>query len=397
MTENYDVIIAGAGPAGSTFARIAAAEGFSVLLLEKDRDVGIPVRCGEAVSDRSLESLLPLDPRWIASTIRRFRLVAPDGNAVEPDLGGHGYVLERRIFDYDLARLAVEAGAALRTKAYVQGLLESGGRFTGVRYSLNGEPREARARIIVGADGVESRLGRWAGIDTTTRLNDMECCAQMTLSGVGVEDDACSFHFGSATAPQGYLWIFPKGNRVANVGIGISGMAARRRSPISYLRSFVGRHFPGAGVLTTVAGGVPCAPTLETIVKGNVVLVGDAAHQVNPLSGGGITSGMKGAAMAANAAIEALRRGDLRRLGEYPRAWEKAAGARHRMYHRMKEIVMRFPDETLNEIAAGALELRPDKRTIWGVFRVALIKHPRLLLDMARVFGLPDSWRDERL
>ena len=152
-----------------------------MLVLEKDRDVGMPVRCGEAVSDRSLEKLVPVDPRWIAATIRRFRLIAPDGTAVGPDLGGHGDVLERRIFDYDLARLAVEAGAHVVTKAYVHGLLPGRDGWSGVRYALNGEEREARARIIAGADGVESRVGKWAGIDTTTHIRDMECCAQMTL------------------------------------------------------------------------------------------------------------------------------------------------------------------------------------------------------------------------
>jgi digeranylgeranylglycerophospholipid reductase len=187
---------------------------------------------------------------------------------------------------------------------------------------------------------------------------------------------------------MGYLWMFPKGNRTANVGLGISGMAAKQRSAISLLREFVDRRFPDAGVLTTVAGGVPCAPTLDRMVRGNVVLVGDAAHQVNPMSGGGITSGMRGAVHAAEAIVRALRANDLVLLGEYERAWEKHLGAKHRMYHRMKEAVYRFPDETLDRIARDVLALRPEKRTIWGVFRVALIKHPGLVWDMVKTFGL---------
>ncbi|MBL0175506.1 MAG: geranylgeranyl reductase family protein [Ignavibacteria bacterium] len=387
MKDRYDVLVVGAGPAGSTVARLVAREGFSVLLLEKDRDVGTPVRCGEAVSNRSLESIVDVDPRWIAATIRRFRLVAPDGSCVEPDLGGHGYVLERRLFDYDLARMAVDAGAELRTKAYVDGLLADGGEYRGVTISLNGERRTVGARIIVGADGVESRVGRWAGIDTTTPFRDMECCAQMTLADVDMEEDACEFHFGTAVAPMGYLWIFPKGHRTANIGVGVSGAAAKHKSPIRYLNEFVARRFPRAGILTTVAGGVPCAATLEDIVRGNVVLVGDAAHQVNPMSGGGITSGMHAARMAAEAIAGALRAGDLRLLAAYPKEWQRSHGAKHRTYHRMKEAVYRFPDERLNAIAAGVLALAPEQRTIWGVFRVALMKHPALVWDMAKTFG----------
>lgn len=394
MNEQYDVIVVGAGPAGSTCARYAAMGGASVLLLEKDRDIGMPVRCGEAVSNRSLERIVDIDPRWIAATIQRFRLVSPSGHIVEPDLGGHGYVLERRIFDYDLARLAAEAGAQVRTKSYVDGLLRADGPaipvrdWDGVTMTWKGERRVVRARIIVGADGVESRVGKWAGIDTTTHIRDMETCAQMTLTGVDLADDVCEFYFGNDTAPMGYLWVFPKTNGMANVGVGISGMASKKRAAIRYLQDFIARRFPDAGVLTTVAGGVPCAVTVDTLVKENVVLVGDAAHQVNPMSGGGITSGMIGGKLAGETIARALRADDLSLLQDYPKQWEKEIGAKHRTYHRMKSAVYKFPDATLDDIAVNVLKLKPEKRTIWGVFKTALRHQPALVWEMVKTFGL---------
>lgn len=388
MKERYDVVVVGAGPAGSTCARYLAKAGLSVLMLEKDRDVGMPVRCGEAVSTTSLEQIVDIDPRWIAATIKRFRLVAPDGRMVEPDLGGYGYVLERRIFDYDLARLAGEDGAEILTKAYVKALLPGNGIWPGVSFEWKGEPREVRTRVIVGADGVESRVGKWAGIDTTTHMRDMECCAQMTLSNIDLEDDVCEFYFGEHVAPMGYLWVFPKGNRMANVGLGISGMAAKKRSPISYLKEFVERRYPNAGILTTVAGGVPCAHTLDRLVQGNVVLIGDAAHQVNPMSGGGITSGMIGGKLAAQAIVDAVKKDDLARLDRYEAEWDRARGAKHRTYYKMKSTVYKFSDEMLNSIASHVSALKPEKRTLWGVFKVALMKHPSLVWEMVKTFGL---------
>jgi len=388
MRDLWDVIVVGAGPAGSTVARIAASHGASVLLLEKDRDVGVPVRCGEAVSNRSLERIVEIDERWIAATIRRFRLVSPGGYVVEPDIGGFGYVLERRIFDYDLARLATEAGAHVRTKCYVNALIEGDHGWSGVRYSSNGKQLEARARIIVGADGVESRVGKWAGIDTTTHLRDMETCAQMTLSNVDLEDDVCEFHFGNNVAPMGYLWVFPKGHGVANVGVGISGMASKKKHALRFLEEFVSKRFPQSSALTTIAGGVPCAPTLDTLVRNNVVLVGDAAHQVNPMTGGGITSGMLAAQIAGEVIADSLKRDDLAILNDYPKRWNKDHGAKHRTYHRMKTAVYKFPDETLDEIATNVLALKEDKRTIWGVFKVALRHHPSLVWEMVKTFGL---------
>ncbi|MDH7514782.1 MAG: NAD(P)/FAD-dependent oxidoreductase [Bacteroidota bacterium] len=388
MNDRYDVVVIGAGPAGSVAALGIAREGFSVLLLEKDPQVGIPVRCGEAVSARSLEALTDVDPHWITATIRRFRLVAPSGAMVEPDIGGHGYILDRVRFDGDLARAAVDAGAVLLTDAYAYGLVTGANGFEGVLYEHEGECRRVSARIIIGADGVESRVGRWAGIETAATLRDMECCTQMTLSNIDTARDTCTFYFGSAIAPEGYLWVFPKGDRQANVGIGISGTAAQKRRPISFLREFVSSHFPGAVVSRVVAGGDPCAETLRRITAQNVVLVGDAARQVNPLSGGGITSGMQAAEMAARAVVRALREKRPSRLSEYPREWRRKIGAKHRTYYRMKEVVRRFPDAALDDIAERVLRLPPEKRTLWGVFKTALVHHPSLLWEMVRTFHI---------
>ncbi len=402
MNSRYDVVVVGAGPAGSTVARYAAQARLSVLLLEKDAQVGMPVRCGEAVSDKSLEEVVPIDPRWIASTIKRFRLVSPAGDVVEPDIGSHGYVLNRSVFDSDLAQMAVEAGTQLYTECYVDGLIphDSSPRTDdsstqpddsfprGVHFIHKGIAGEVRANIIVAADGVESRVGRWAGIDTVTHMRDMETCAQMTPSGIDLEDEVCEFYFGSEVAPEGYLWVFPKGSGMANVGVGISGMASKHRSALHYLREIVHRRFPRAVALTTVAGGVPCATTVDRLIAGNVVLVGDAAHQVNPISGGGITSGMKAGKLAAEAIVKAVKNNNLEFLQEYDRSWRKDIGARHETYYKMKAAVHKFPDDVLNGIARDVLALKPEKRTIWGVFRIALRKHPSVVWEMVKTFGL---------
>jgi digeranylgeranylglycerophospholipid reductase len=297
-------------------------------------------------------------------------------------------VLERRLFDYDLARLAGEAGAEIRTKCYVSGLLESDGAWTGVRYEYNGHEHSVQGRIVVGADGVESRVGKWAGIDTTTHMRDMETCAQVTIANADIADDACEFHFGNDVAPTGYLWVFPKGKGKANVGVGISGMASKRKHALRYLEDFLARRYPHASVLSTIAGGVPCAPTLDTIVQRNIVLVGDAAHQVNPMTGGGITSGMVAGKLAGEAIAAAIRADDLTTLRQYEKQWRKHQGNRHRTYHRMKTAVYGFSDEALDDIAARVLQLPPDKRSIWGVFKVALRHQPGLVWEMVRTFGL---------
>ncbi len=387
IKEQYDVIVVGAGPAGTTAARFAAAGGSSVLVLEKDRDVGYPVRCGEAVSHEGVIQFIEPDPKWIASTVTRFRLVAPNGKAVEPKLDGTGYVLERRLFDYALAKKATEEGAQIITKAYVYDLLkDEEQKACGVKVLFKEQPIEIRSRIVIGADGVESRVGRWAGINTTCSIHDMESCAQMTLSGIEVEPDRLDFYFGSQVAPDGYLWVFPKGSTTANVGIGISVEAAKKKPALVYLQEFIDKRFPHATVLTQIAGGVPCAKTNSTLVKNNVMLVGDAGHQVNPTSGGGIISGMIGGMIAGQVASRAIKEKNLSLLKEYEQLWHKRLGWRHEIFYNIKEAISNFSDDTLNGIAESALKLPEEKRTLGGIFRVALWNQPSLLIDLAKIF-----------
>lgn len=386
MKDSYDVIVIGAGPAGSTAARYAAAGGASVLMLEKDRDVGYPVRCGEAVSHEGVVQFIEPDPKWIATTVTRFRIFGPNRNHVIPRLDGIGYVLERRIFDYELAKVAARAGAEVITKAYVYDLIRSNGRVEGVRALIKDEKVEIHGKVVIGADGVESRVGKWAGIDTTCHIRDMESCAQVTLTGVEVEEDILDFYFGENVAPGGYLWVFPKGKDSANVGLGVSVEQAKKKAAIKYLEEFIEQEFPGAAILTRIAGGVPCAKTCDEIVKNNVLLVGDAAHQVNPLTGGGIITGMIGGMIAGQVAAEAIQKNDLRHLVEYERRWHKRLGWRHEVFYNIKEAISQFSDETLNKLCLNGSKLPEEKRTVGGIFRTALWNQPSMLLDVARVF-----------
>jgi digeranylgeranylglycerophospholipid reductase len=386
MKDIYDVIVVGAGPTGSTAARFAAAGGASVLVLEKDRDVGYPVRCGEAVSHEGVVQFIEPDPRWIAATVSKFRIVVPNGNSIVPRLDGIGYVLERRIFDYELAKVAAREGAEVVTKAYAYDLIKSNGEVAGVRALVKDQKVDLHAKIVIGADGVESRVGKWAGIDTTCHIRDMESCAQMTLTGVTVDEGILDFYFGEKIAPGGYLWVFPKGKDSANVGIGISVECAKQKAAIRWLEEFVEKKYPNAAVLTRIAGGVPCAKTCDEIVKGNVMLVGDAAHQVNPVSGGGIISGMIGGMIAGQVAAEALEKDDRSHLKEYEKRWHKRLGWRHEVFYRIKEAIYEFSDETLNKLCENACKLPEEKRTVGGIFRTAVWNQPSLLLEVAKVF-----------
>jgi len=386
VKKEYDVIVVGAGPAGSMAARFAAEQGVSVLMLEKDRDVGYPVRCGEAISKKGVENFIEPDERWITAHITKFSLNAPDGNEALIEFDDSGYVLERRIFDYELAKTAANAGAEILTRAYVNGLIIEEDRVAGVKYEFQGEPKEIKSKIVIGADGVESRVGRWAGIETYVDFRNMECCTQITASNIPLDQNTLYFYFGKDYAPGGYFWIFPKGKNIANIGLGVNGMVGKKRSALSFLNQFMENKYPNAPVLTSIAGGVPSTITLNKISSPGILLAGDAARQVNPLSGGGISSGMIGGSIAGRIAGEAVKLKQLDHIFTYDNEWHNRVGKKHEIYNRLKNGIYNFSDEKFNKIAESFNKVPKNKRTLGRIFVTALINQPSLLADVAKVF-----------
>jgi digeranylgeranylglycerophospholipid reductase len=390
--KEYDVIVVGAGPAGSMAAYTAAKGGASVLVLEKDREIGVPVRCAEAVGKDGLENVLghTINPRWIASEIRRFLFVAPDGSHVYPKVRMTGYVLHRRLFDYDLAVRAVNAGALVITRAYVNGLqFNDETAVSGVSCIIDGHLYHFSAKIVIAADGVETRVGRWAGIESTVPLGDMETCCQMTLANLRIEDDMCIFYFSQEKFPGGYAWLFPKGNGTANVGLGISGINSRSKSASRRLQDFIACNFPNAAIISKSVGGVPCANRLPKICGDGILLAGDAASQSNPLSGGGIISSMIAGEIAGNIAAQALQKGiySEKFLQRYEKEWDRTLGNAHRRYYKLKEAINKFSDDHLNKTAHLMQKIEPQKQTLTRIFQTALRNQPSLLVDIVKILS----------
>jgi digeranylgeranylglycerophospholipid reductase len=386
MNDSYDVIIVGGGPAGTTAARYAAMGGAKVLVLEKDREIGVPVRCGEAVDHEGLAPFIEPDKKFVAAEIRNFKLIAPDGTAVKPNIEGVGYVLDRKVFDYELARIAADEGAEIVTKAYVDGIERNDSSVTGVTAQYHGRQLKLKSKVVIGADGVESRVGRWAGIDTTVSMHDMESAAQVTAANVDVEQDTCYFYFGEKYAPGGYLWVFPKGNKTANIGLAVAADRSKQKHALKFLEEFMDEMFPHASVLTKLAGGVPCAETLDKITMPGLMLIGDAAHQVNPVSGGGIISGMIAGKMAGTVAARIVKENDMGLLGDYEKEWQESLGTRHHRYYKIKKVIYKFRDSELNSIAAEISKLPENEQSLGALFKQAVLKHPTLILDVMKLF-----------
>jgi len=231
LGNRYDLVVVGAGPAGSVAAWAAAQADLSVLLLEKRQEIGSPVRCAEGVPHEGLLEFLEPNLSWISAEVDRAQILAlADGQVVEhwQGTGGQGYVLERRVFDRALAEQAARAGADVRVKTSVVGLLCEYGVVRGVVVEWQGGQTEIRADIVIAADGVESRVGAWAGLETSLALRDTMVCVQYLLAGIEWDPACLGYWIDETIAPGGYAWVFPKGEGRANVGLGVQADLAFR-------------------------------------------------------------------------------------------------------------------------------------------------------------------------
>lgn len=243
-------------------------------------------------------------------------------------------------------------------------------------------------RLIIGADGVESLVGRWAGLDTRVPSRDMESCAQYVVSGIDFDPDAIYLHFGDLVAPGGYAWVFPKAVGTANVGLGVIALKGGGRPARDWLDRYIADYFPTGVKTGYTVGGVIVHTTVKRTVADALIICGDAAHMVNPLSGGGIVNAMKAGRLAAETAVEALGARDTStaRLQRYHERWMTLLGEDHLRFYQIKEALNRFDDGFYNELARTVNRIPIESRSLGRIFASALFRHPSLIPVAARYF-----------
>lgn len=390
-----DVVVVGAGPAGSVAARAAAENGADVVILEEHRDVGQPVHCAEGLSLNGIKDagVEPV-PAIVSQEITRARVYAPNRSFVElTSTDWKGYNLNRDAFDRALAENAVKAGAELLSSTRATSVVKDDDAITGVKASDGAENIRVKSKVVIGADGHVSIVRRTAGLSRW--FPDVVTLAQFRLGGLSLEEpDVNDFLFGRNIAPGGYAWVFPKSQSVANVGLGVRRI--HTAPPIDYLKRFVDSDpmFKGAKVLLVNGGICPVSGTLEKIVNNGLMLVGDAAGQLITMTGAGVHSGVAAGKIAGEVAAEAVKEGDVSstRLSEYVNRFNEYWGKRIRDSRKVVEMLDRFSDDDLNTLATiitndDVLNLANGTavaRTLTKIVARAPLKIIRLISDYIR-------------
>ncbi len=392
MKRDYDVVVVGAGPAGSMTAKWAAKNGAKVLMIEKRQEIGSPVRCGEGISRAWHDSVgLKLDKKSVAWEVKGAKIVSPNGSTffLSEKMAGDevGMVIDRVFFDKLLAHDAVKAGSDLQLKTSATKLLRQGNTVVGVRVRSMEGTRDITCGCVVGADGFESQVGRWAGIDTSLAPRDITTCFQYRLTNIDQDYDYCEFVLGSK-APGGYIWIFPKNKDTANVGMGMQltklhGPADVKRHLDKFIQS--DPRLRKGRPLELVSGAVSiCAPIEKTIGDG-VLLVGDAARQIDPITGGGISNSCKAGKVAGEVLAKATKQNDFseRSLKRYEDGWRNLIEDQLYRNWLAKEKLVTLSDETFDKIIETLNEVGVEKMSTFAILKAIEKKYPELVKEFS--------------
>jgi digeranylgeranylglycerophospholipid reductase len=400
MDAEYDVVVVGAGPAGLASAKSAIDHGVKVLLIEDHAAIGTPVQCGESLALSSILELgLEPDPSFVANDdVRVIRMYSPNREKIElvmPEkVKTPGVILERKMFEKLAAVKIANAGAHVFTKTPCIGVLKENGIIVGIKVKHIDEEMEVRAKVVIAADGPTSNVARWAGMDIYNDAKKFASCAQFQMANVRVDPKISEIYLGKV-APGGGFWVLPKGDGFANVGLGIAGMD--ERTALAYLREFVENddRLRGGSIIEFNVGPVPVGGVVKKMVDNGIMVVGDAARQVNPATGGGMKFGIRAGIIAGEVAAKAVKSGDCsaKFLSTYEKKWKKEFGRRFKAFEIFKELIEEMPDEKLDKLCReiGTREVPGDIDSgtdlgsmglsmIWPVLR----NYPKIVLKLGK-------------
>ena len=352
MPNLVDVAVVGAGPGGLYAAVEALKRGLQVHVFDKKSVVGSPVKCGEYFPVREeMEYLLPsagnymhvfdVPEQAIDNVCKTIRVISPKGSEYEFDF--KSYVLNRTTLEQGLAEQVERLGGTIVLQSPVELFVEDGKLLVGTHRT-----NSIQAKVVVAADGFPSKIAKTSGILTEEYMipNNIAINYEHLMTGLGVDQSVTEMYLGTQFAPGGYGWIIPKGNRSANVGIGIRTTYSKRNDGKGYLEYFLRGcsltkdKLEGGKPGPMIADVLPVDGPVNRTYSEHVMAVGDAAGMVMPTNGGGIATAMITGIIAGQVAADHLHNNVP--LSEYENRWRQAMGAEMIVSRKLRRLADRF-------------------------------------------------------
>jgi geranylgeranyl reductase family protein len=351
-TEETDILVIGAGPAGLIAAREAATRRANVVVLEEHEEIGKPCHCAGLLSLKGLERLgVPADGGYVQNKVRGARFFSPSGLTftVEKD-EPVACVVDRSIFDRFMAQKTAEAGARISLNEQANSI-ERGEKET----VIQSENKKFHAKMVIDSEGASSRIIKDAGLKPINR-DSLVSGIQCDLENVGVDPEYVEVHFGNKTAPKFFAWVIPLSENKARVGLGCKG-----ENPKEHLDEFVRRRFGieknlGRGDIRS--GLIITGGPIDRTFSDRFLVVGDAAGQVKPTTGGGVILGGICASIAGRIAAEAVACGNFSSsfLSQYEDLWKDELGKDFRSMLLARKVVNRLSDKAMDKLFNAVVE-----------------------------------------
>ncbi|HEC95024.1 MAG TPA: NAD(P)/FAD-dependent oxidoreductase [Thermoplasmatales archaeon] len=324
MKTSYDVAVIGGGPIGSNIAASLSQKGYNVVVIEQKKEIGVPLQCAGLVSKRVFNLVdIPLES-VMQNKLYGAYLHSPRDRMVQiGDDKPHAFAIDRVTFDKRLAEQAQERGAEylLNTRAYNIKRKENA---VEIQVKHCNETFAITSKLLIGADGSKSTVRK---IFNFPQPQEMLLGAGAEVEHVDLDPKFVHVFLGREIAPGFFAWIIPINRDGTKARIGLCSTKPLSKTLKSYFTTLFNypstRPFLEQAVVTRFLGGsIPLGVLRETVAD-NVMLVGDAAAQVKPLSGGGIYTGLLSSKHCTSVAEEALEENNLtrKRLREYYDLW----------------------------------------------------------------------------
>ncbi len=336
--EHYDVAVVGAGPVGSTFARYAAEKGLKVAIFEKKKEVGVPLQCAGLLGSKIKEvNILP--DEFIANEIYGASLYSPADTMIsmrkkEP----LAYVLDRVAYDKFLAQLAVDKGAKLFLNHRVNDVdIEKG--------ELYLKDKKISAEVIVGADGYSSIVSKEFNND----FKSVHASQYLIDTGENSFDDDCFQVYVNSEISPGFLWVIPLSKSTARIGL-FANSDYKNLSEI--LNNFLANNenLKDAIILKKYHGIIPVYDPKKDVVKNRAILIGDAASQVKPTTGGGLIIGFVCAKIAAEVVYKSISSKNIDILKTYQKQYRKMYNTELKMQLKVQKTYSSLNDDDLDSV-----------------------------------------------
>jgi len=343
--EETQVLVVGAGPSGLIAAREAAQRGANVLVLEEHAEIGRPCHCAGLLSLDGMRKLdVPVDESFVQNKVRGALFFSPSGLSFTIERRSPvACAVDRILFDEFLARQAVKSGVEIRLGCVVHDVLlkETEVLARSGRHTL-------RADVVIDAEGASSKIVKAAGLEPLNS-NGLLSGLQFDLIGVDVDPDYVEIHVGRKVAPGFFAWVIPLGEGSARVGLGCRGV-----NPKEALNRFVEKRFKDEKYecLATRSGMIVSSGPIKKTFSDRLLVVGDAAGQVKPTTGGGVILGGICAAIAGGVAAEAVECSRFKEdfLSLYEELWRKKLGKEFRHMLWARRIFNALSDRVIDKI-----------------------------------------------